>query len=323
MSTSESPCSEACARRSSSVAVAILNFRNFADTIACIESVLCVDWPQLHVYVVDNASGNGSTEEIGTFLARSESARGRVSLYESPRNDGFASGNNIAIRQAMDDGFDYVWVLNNDTIVESDSVACFLRAAARYQSSGRKVGPIGAKIVDYGREGTIQGVGGSYNVITGRVHHIGGGQLDRGQFDDPALAEELDYPLGVSMFVSRHFIEEVGLLSEDYFLYFEEIDWCRRARRLGWSIGYCPDVRVMHKQGASIGSNTDATLRSELSDVAGMKSRFTFIRKHHPWTLPFAFASLAVVVANRIRRGQGARIFAMLAAAWNGLRYVR
>ena len=106
------------------------------------------------------------------------------------------------------------------------------------------------------------------------------------------------------MLVSRDFIKEVGLMCEDYFLYFEEMDWALRGKQKRYQLGYCWESRVYHKEGGSIGSSSKGTKKSEIADYYGLRNRIVFTKKFYPkylWSVYFGFL---VVVWNRIRRRQ-------------------
>jgi len=300
------------------VAVVLVNYRNYSDTLRCVDSLLACGYEDLAIYVVDNNSLDDSSACLAEGL-EVRGARGRkLSFIQSEENGGFSKGNNLGIRRALAEGADYIWLLNNDTLVDPGCVQAYKEYWQRREMAGERVGPIGAKIVNYLEPSIIQGIGGVFNAVTGSIRHVGAGDVDSMEFDARSDGVSIDYPLGVSMFVSAKFIADVGVLSEDYFLYFEELDWSIRAREGGWKVGYCPAVRVRHKEGASIGSSTVGAGRSELSDVVGMKSRFTLMRKHYPFLLPLTFVSLVFVIFNRIRRGQLNRVPKMLRAAWLG-----
>jgi len=110
------------------------------------------------------------------------------------------------------------------------------------------------------------------------------------------------------MFVSREFIEDVGFMFEDYFLYYEELDWILRGKRKGWQIGYCWDSVVYHKEGASIGSNIEGKKKSELADYYFFRNRIKFTKKFCPQFLITVYLGFIITVFNRIRRGQFRRL---------------
>jgi len=297
------------------VGVVVLNFRNCQDTIECVRSVLNSEYQGVRVYVVDNNSSDGSYEALVAEFGGSAPV---VNVIASSTNGGFAKGNNQGIRQALRDGASYVWILNNDTVVDPQSVRMLVECWHRHQMVSRKVGPLGARVLYYNQPHLIQGVGGRFNLLTGSVGHIGEGLAENYPFDEARVLKETDYTMGVSMFVSSAYLVEVGLLCEDYFLYFEELDWSVRASRCGWSPGVCLDATVLHKEGATIGSSTRGIGRSELSDIEGQRSRFRFFSKYYPWMLPVAALLLLPVFWNRVRRGQVSRIGRMLKASLFG-----
>jgi GT2 family glycosyltransferase len=160
----------------------------------------------------------------------------------------------------------------------------------------------------YNAPNIFQSVGGIYNRRYASSSQLGMFEQDFGQYDNEEISNKIDFPVGASMFVSAAFIEDVGLMCEDFFLYFEEIDWVLRGRVKGWKIGYCWLSRIFHKEGATIGSSSNGKFNSELSDYYGMRNRMLITKKHFPSCLWSVYLSFFVVVFNRIRRGQIGRL---------------
>lgn len=238
-----------------------------------------------------------------------EAGNPRLIIIESNANRGFASGNNIALKYALfRNDFEYIWLLNNDTVIDGDSLAELVETADRHIKNANKTGVIGSKILSYDKPKLIQGAGAKYNKWLGTAKYIGLNEKDLGQFDEESIIRKADYVVGASMFVSKDFVADTGLLCEDYFLYFEELDWILRGKKRGWNIGYCWKSKVYHKEGATIGSNADGKRRSELSDYYIFKSRIIFTKRFYPnfiWTIYAGFIGIAL---NRIKRKQFKRL---------------
>jgi GT2 family glycosyltransferase len=164
----------------------------------------------------------------------------------------------------------------------------------------------------------IQGVAGLYNKWLATTKHLGCLEEDRGQYDSERVACKMDCPIGASLFVSRAFIEDVGLMSEDYFLYFEEIDWTIRGRARGWLPGYCWQARVFHKEGGSTG--TGLRKHREISETGAFyfhRNRILFTRKFFPRQLLAVKVSFILVMINYIRMGKG-NMLRLIMKAYSG-----
>lgn len=218
------------------VCIVLVNWNGWKDTTACVLSCMSLDHPRFDVIVVDN----GSTDSSVTELRKLEAA----TIIEAGRNLGFAGGNNLGIAEALKRGASYVWLLNNDTVVEKDSLSALVDAL----ETDRSIGMVGSKIYFSDRPDVLWFAGGCISPCWGRTFHRGEGERDRGQYDDE---RDVDYVSGASLLVRRSVIEQLGPMPEDYFLYWEETDWCERARQSGWRVTYVPTSRVWHRVGAS------------------------------------------------------------------------
>jgi len=172
-------------------------------------------------------------------------------IIQTEKNLGFAGGNNIGIKYALvKDDFEYIWLLNNDTVIDMGALAYLVEEAESYKKFSKKVGMIGSKLLYFDNPSIIQGVGGKYNKWFAKSKHIGAYEKDRGQWDKQYI--NFDYVIGASMLISKDFIRDIGLMCEDYFLYFEDVDLAIRGRQKGWILGYCCKSKVYHKEGTSI-----------------------------------------------------------------------
>jgi GT2 family glycosyltransferase len=216
-------------------------------------------------------------------------------------NLGFAGGNNIGIKYALaKNDFEFVWLLNNDTVIERDSLLKLVHNATLCKE--KKIGIIGSKLLYYHKPDTIQGIGGIYNKWFGVSKHLGAFEKDKGQYDNKKVLKKIDYIIGASMLVSSNLIKKVGLLCEDYFLYFEDIDWALRAKNQNFELDYCWESKVYHKEGKSIGSSLKGKEKSDFSDFYGLKNRIVFTKKFFPKWLWSVYAGFLVVFFNRIER---------------------
>jgi GT2 family glycosyltransferase len=212
----------------------ILNWNGIADTRECLESLQRTDYSNNRIILVDNGSEGGEAAALRAEFG------GAVHLIESPTNLGFAGGANLGIRHGLAQGADYVLLLNNDTTVDPGFLSALVEAA----QSQPDAAALCAKAYYYAEPDVLYSTGGSVNLWTATAKQTGNGQRDHGQFDRAALR---DYADGVCMLIPRRALESVGLLDEDYFLYWEETDWCVRAREEGLRCYYVPEAKIWHK----------------------------------------------------------------------------
>jgi GT2 family glycosyltransferase len=308
------------------VAIVIINWNNWLDTIECLESVFRNRHPEFMVIVVDNGSTDGSIDRILEWAEGSyvdSSLKGGLEYLVDPpvskpiqcqvldpdtddhrlgissqfliiktgTNLGFAGGNNVALRFLMNqDGWRYVWLLNNDTVIEPEALTALVRRMDMQPSAGM----CGSLLPYYSKPDIIwaQG-GGTYNRWLAKSHCIGNGLPLNRQFSQDDVEKRMAYVAGASLLVSRQFLEDVGLMCEDYFLYFEEPDWAFRAKGK-YQLAYTSESVIYHKVGVSTqlvnkiehgyGSPHDFIFRSSL--------RFT--RTFFPTALPLVFVRCAV-----------------------------
>ena len=299
-----------------SLFVVILNWNGKADTLACLESLLASEGAEFRVIVCDNGSVDGSLEALAGWgrqrfgpafraLSRAETGTAapapheRFFLIDNAANLGFAGGNNVGLGWALrDPACRHVWLLNNDTEVAGDALA---QALARL-SANSDLGLCGSTLVYAHDRQTVQAWGGSaYSKWSGRTRHLGAHSALAQLPTDPTPVEaQMACVVGAAMLVRREWLETVGLLGEDYFLYFEEMDWAARAAaatraegrfRLGWA----PRSIVFHKEGAAIG--TAAGGGSVLSVHYLFRSRVRFAWNFNRARLPVVLAFTLMDVA--------------------------
>lgn len=235
--------------------VVIVNYRTPELVVDCLASLAgqVAEHPGSRVVVVDNHSGDRS----GDILAATVSAKewgSWVSIIEMERNGGFAYGNNAGITAALAarPRPDHILLLNPDTVVKRGALTALL-AFMRNHSA---VGIAGCRIED-----PAGAVGCSAHNFPSPVSEFEQGlrlgpisRLLRKHVVSPplqAVAHECDWVSGACMMIRREVVEQVGLMDEGYFLYFEEVDYCRIARTAGWAVWYVPEACVMHLEGAA------------------------------------------------------------------------
>jgi GT2 family glycosyltransferase len=226
------------------VAIVIVNWKGLQDTLACVESCLELDYPEFSVVVVDNGSDDGSAQRLEEVFG----ANSRVTVITCGSNLGFAAGNNRGIDHARSAGSSCYWLLNNDTEVHPRALIRLVEAL----TDGGNVGIVGSMIHYYDRPGVIWFAGGEIRASDGAPIHIGEHELDVGQYDGVHPSE---FVTGCSLLISGEAIDLIGPMSEDYFLYWEDVDWCFRARSAGLEAVVQPASLVRHKVGESTEGN--------------------------------------------------------------------
>ena len=281
-----------------SVWIVVLNWNGLADTLACLQSLQQLHYPERRIVVVDNGSTDGSVDALRS--ARSNSG---FELIEAGRNLGYAGGNNLGIRHALEHGAELVWILNNDTTVASDALDLLVEATL----ADDRVGIAGSVLYHADEPDRIQAWGG------GRIGLLGVARTSS------APADRLDFVNGASMLVRSEVFEEIGLLDEHFFFFMEDADFSRTAARRGWRLAVAEGAAVRHKVGASV--NRDAAGRSLVADRHLVRASGVFIGKHSGPLLPLAApARLAVIALRRVGRREAARVPALTGEFVRGVR---
>lgn len=297
--------------------IIVLNWRGAADTIACIQSLTGLTGANWRLAVCDNASGDGSAEQIaeamaGLFpgrlrqiqeqeIAAETIASEQAYLIRNGGNYGYAGGNNVGIRLALrDPAMRFCWVLNNDTVVDPGALRALLATAMAQP----RAGIIGSTLAYHHAPDRMQAAGGAtYSRWTGLCRH-NGSNAPVAQASAWQQAR-MDYVVGASMFIRRTYLEACGLMDESFFLYFEEVDYCRRGRRR-FSLAYSPESLVLHKEGGTTGGRPGAI--NLLTEFYMLRNRLRITRRHFPYALPLVLAGLLATALNRLRRGQPERL---------------
>ena len=306
--------------QSQGVTVITVNWNGKRDTIACLESLqhcIYVTCP-INIVVVDNASADDSVSTLQRHLtsrgwritlnirvadsdprvksitrfddADSENARiASILIVEARDNFGFAAGNNIG-RQIADATWvsEFYWLLNNDTQVAPDALKLMLEKMGRELD----VGVCGCTILYAEHSQCVQSYGGAwYSLKTGRGWSVGMDQIYDPALSDTDIESKLNYISGAAMFIRANVWNQVGPMSEDYFLYNEEIDLCMRLPQ-GNRLGVSVKSLVYHRVGSSIGTDKGKKTGSCLSAFFQTRSKLMFAAKHTPKYWLFVWVTL-------------------------------
>lgn len=215
------------------VYIIILNWNGEDNTIECLNSLKEINYNNYKIVVVDNGSAGGSVFEIKKRFPE-------VEMIENKINLGFAGGNNIGIKYAISNRADYILLINNDTTVEKD----FLNKLVEAGESDKSIGLVGSKICFYSEPNRIWFAGGKVNWIKNKGTHIGWGEIDNGQYDK---IKEAGYLTGCCLLIKKEVINKVGVLPEDYFLYYEDLDFSLRVKNFGYKCVYVYKSKIYHK----------------------------------------------------------------------------
>jgi GT2 family glycosyltransferase len=245
------------------VAVIVLTWNGQRHTMACLRSLATMSVTPTQVIVVDNGSTDGTPMAVRLQFPG-------VTVLENGENLGFAAANNRGICHALAHGADYIWLLNNDTVVAPDCLSALLAVA----ESDPKIGMVGPKIYYYDKPDRLQSAGGWISWHPFGTHLIGEGEADQGQYDQ---IREVDFASGCAWMVKRQAIEAIGLLDPDFFAYYEDPDWGMRMRRAGFRVVYVPQAQVWHK--GCVSSNSNLPLR----EYYNHRNKLLFVRKHGLW----------------------------------------
>ena len=259
-----------------------VNYNGIEDTIEFLKSVEKVTYPNIEVIVVDN----GSRTDPGVQLKAQFSF---IHYLRSDTNLGFAGGNNLAIKVTKGD---YLFFLNNDTILYPD----FLEPIVSFLQSHQDAGMASPKVV-FPDERTIQYAGAKgISPFTGRGKRIGLGEEDRGQYD---YCSPTDLGHGAALIVPRKVIELVGPMPEIYFLYYEEHDWCEQVKKANFRMYYVGNSKVIHKEAVGTGGQL-----TPLKVYYMTRSRLLFMRRNSSGAaqvIGFLFFFLATLPKNLLR----------------------
>ncbi len=242
-----------------------VNYKQTEVTMALVKSLERISYPNWECVVVDNACENKDLQEA---LIGHDSFK----FISSKENLGFAGGNNLGLDLCTGD---YIFLINNDTEVPEG----FLEPLIDFAESQENLGALSPKIRYFDEPEKIQFAGCTeMNKVTIRNSGIGDGEIDRGQYDK---AYPIPFCHGAALMVHRSVIEKVGLMRDDYFLYYEELDWCERIRQAGFQNWYFGNSYILHKESVSTGRN------SPLKVYYLTRNRLLFARRNYPFPTRF------------------------------------
>jgi len=286
------------------VFVIVLNWNGLADTLECIGSVKALEYPRIRILVVDNGSTDGSPSVLSQRYPD-------VTLLRNERNMGFTGGNNVGIAKALEAGADLVWLLNNDTVLEKDSLTQLVKRI----SASPEIG-LASPVIHFQESPRQVQFSGSY--IDWKKKRIV--KLAEGESLPDAGADVSLW--GTALLIRRSVLERIGFLNDKYFAYHEDEEFCMRAARAGYRAIVVPEARIYHKNARSTGSNDapiQVFLRSRNLYFLWMDTLKGFERIRH---VPRYLAQIVSYGGDLREKGLGRSVDACLDGVWHAFRGV-
>ncbi|BAV10158.1 hypothetical protein SAMN05421788_104470 [Filimonas lacunae] len=321
--------------------IILLNYNAWQDTIECMESLLKQEYKGVyHIVVVDNHSTNDSREQLlhwgnsaaplhgidyshlsyeeGQFIHVNVKPHATVSFIWSDHNGGFAYGNNIGIRYSyLNSAKHFIWLLNNDTIAMPNTLQELVNFYIA-KNKTQKTGLVGCLQRYYHNPELVQTMYGKFNPWLGLPREHGAGQPV--STVEEMTDMEIDYLSGACLLTHTDVLTEVGLLCEDYFLFYEELDFAQRLQKAGFALAWCPTTSILHKHGVSINGLTKGSA-TPFADFHHFRSEFIFAKKHYRSKLPVYLFVTGLQLTNRLIKGRLKNISYLLKGVEAGLNH--
>lgn len=287
------------------VAVIVLTYNGRNVTLQALPSIVALDYPNFTVVLVDNASTDGTAAAVAAAFPS-------VELVRVEENQGAAGGYNLGMRWALDRGYDFLLILNNDIEVHPGLLRELL-VVAEHQP---KVGAVGPKVLYYGNRDRIWSAGGRISFREAVTRERGLGELDCGQYDRD---EAVDYINGCGLLIRRQALLDAGLWDTIFHLSVEDADWCVRLRRSGWSVWYAHRAVLWHMVAFTTGVYRPA------KTFHTARSTAIFVRRYGNainWLTYLAASAVALPLAylRELTRGNQAAVVAKARGMVEGLR---
>ena len=277
------------------VCIILINYNTLADTVECVRSLQNLNGATYRIVLVDNASEDAPIIKVNEYLNQT------CDIVYAQSNHGFSAGNNIGIRYAKEKyAPSFYWVLNNDTVVEPDSLSRMMEMA---QSDLANVGLVSGRIHYYNDRNKADYRGGYFDYKRGRPVYYN------------VLApihEEITFATGCTWLLPCHTIDRVGYLNEKFFMYAEDTDYCCRIIQAGLKILYCDQSLIYHKISASSDVGSDFSAFYMLRNGIYIMNQYAR-NKAMAWLI-FCYELLKDLVKRRKKVGVTMR------ALWAGLR---
>lgn len=283
------------------VAVILVNYNGKDDLLECIDSLLRSTYRDFSIIVVDNASADDSVPAVKNRFGE------EITVMAQPENMGFARANNLAADYAVKNGAEYLLLLNNDTVANPEMLETMMKTASDRVVAVPKI--------YYNKPGNLLWyAGGAIDRFRGYIRHWGDGEVDSGQFDE---GKTVGFASGCCMLIHRRMIQEIGLFDENYFMYFEDVDFCLKLAENHFPIFYEPAAKLRHKASSSSGGG-----KSRFVIYYTSRNRIYLLRKYRsvfgPAAFIYTYAFLFARWMKAVILGGNARVIALaLRDAWS------
>lgn len=330
--------------------IIILNYNGWKDTIECLESVFRNNYSNYQVIICDNFSNDHSLEKIKEWAEgrsigecfsdermkeftvpyinkpisyieynrkQAESggyqgdAKTNLILIQNGNNLGFSGGNNVGVRYALKkQDFSYIWFLNNDTVVDKNALEELIRSC---DDPSEKIGIVGSVLCYYDNPKLVQCIGGYLNTYDFKTPAIG----KDASLETIDVSVKLDLLVGASFLWHKNFLDNIGLLDESYFLYYEEITMAMQAKLNGWKIRCAKSSLVYHKGGGST-----KKISSYIPEYHSVRSKIIFVKRYYKYRIPFVISVSLFQIIKHICQFRYKNAKAILDGIIDGLIYV-
>lgn len=275
------------------VATVVLNWNGWVDTLECLRSLSELDYKTHTLFVVDNGSTDDSLQRIREGFPS-------VELIVNDRNLGFAGGCNVGIARALQWDAKYVWLLNNDAVVDPHALSAMVEVAELDSGAGA----IGSSIYYFDEPLAIQAWGGGrVDFWLGRVRHIVA----------PIPSSDIHYITGTSLLIRSEALRQVGGLDSSFFMYWEDADFSFRLRKAGWRLAVATESKVWHKESRSAG-------RGSRRDSLLTCSQIKFVARHAPCPLFTNVVGITGKILKSVIRTDWQRLQSIFVGVLDGIR---
>jgi GT2 family glycosyltransferase len=236
--------------KAGAIGVVTVTFNSASVIVDFMESMLKQEGANFILYIIDNASSDDTCQRLSEYHDT------RIVLIRNDRNVGVAEGNNIGIRAALRDACAFVLFINNDTVFDSNLLSELSKGQRQYNCD-----MVVPKILFFDDPTKIWCAGAYFSRLRGSARHFGYGQKDVGQFDRP---RQVSYGPTCCLMVKAEVFDRIGLMDHNYFVYFDDTDFCYRAYRSGLSLFYIPSGRIFHKVSSLTGTESEFSIRHNI-----------------------------------------------------------
>ncbi|MCE7798522.1 glycosyltransferase family 2 protein [Sphingobium sufflavum] len=276
------------------MSICIVAYNNCDDILDCCRALSAQTYNHADIVICENG-GAASFERLKAAVATLPDSPLPITVLLAPGNIGYAGGVNLCI--AARPQSDYWWVLNPDTAPRAEALGAMVERLGRGD-----VEAVGSVLLL--ADDRVQSLGGRWRPWLARCESIGFGSAWPSAHDFAHVEAQVNFISGASMLATRRFVEQAGLMREDYFLYCEEVEWALRAQKRGLKLGVAPGSIVVHGQGGTTGSGAPVKVRPKLPIYLDERNKMNMVHDTAPWQLLVAGpAALGLLTMRYLARG--------------------